>query len=131
VPGARGAHRAARVGAPGRDHLAILDRSTIALRTPSLRSRRQPLITSCRSIYGQELIPIAADRTFDLLRSGHSCDAHHVVGHVTDTWKVAYLPNHHQRRLMQIFVALAQLFESETVRPLDGAHADVGEANLA
>jgi len=54
-----------------------------------------------------------------------------VIGHVTDTRKVAYLPNHHQCRLVQIFIDLTQLFEGETVRPLDGAHADVDEANLA
>jgi|BarGraNGADG00212_1021973.scaffolds.fasta_scaffold09132_5 hypothetical protein len=33
--------------------------------------------------------------------------------------------------LVQIFIGLTQLFEGQTIRPLDGAHADVGEANLA
>jgi hypothetical protein len=54
-----------------------------------------------------------------------------VLGHVTDTRKVAHLPNHLQCRLVQTFIGLTQLFESETARPLDGAHTDVGEANLA
>jgi hypothetical protein len=33
--------------------------------------------------------------------------------------------------LVQIFIGLNQLFEGETVRPFDGAHADVGETSLA
>jgi hypothetical protein len=32
---------------------------------------------------------------------------------------------------VQIFIGLTQLFEGETIRPLDGTHTDVGEANLA
>ena len=106
-----------------------------ALRCMKRRLRRDlpptTKVADARGIYGQERRPIALVRTFALLRSGHPCDAHHVVGHVTDTPKVAYLPDHHQCRLVQIFIGLAQLLEGETVRPLDGAHADVGESNLA
>ena len=32
---------------------------------------------------------------------------------------------------LQIFIGLNQVFEGETVRPLDGAHPDVSEASLA